>query len=107
MFLPARNHIQGWMTDLNMLLSCFREKMSGWGRREGPKAAREQNLRSGKRRGDTSLAGTSQLLREQANYSETSLAGTSQLLVGSFPFHCLIKKKNFPANAISGKRRSY
>ena len=22
------NHIQGWMTDLNMLLSCFREKMS-------------------------------------------------------------------------------
>ena len=23
------NHIQGWMTDLNMLLSCFREKMSG------------------------------------------------------------------------------
>ena len=23
-----RNHIQGWMTDLNMLLSCFREKMS-------------------------------------------------------------------------------
>ena len=23
-----RNHIQGWMTGLNMLLSCFREKMS-------------------------------------------------------------------------------
>ena len=25
----GRNHIQGWMIDLNMLLSCFREKMSG------------------------------------------------------------------------------
>ena len=24
----ARNHIQGWMTDLNMLLSCFRENMT-------------------------------------------------------------------------------
>ena len=24
-----RNHILGWMTDLNMPLSCFREKMSG------------------------------------------------------------------------------
>ena len=23
-----RNHIQGWMTDLNMLLSCLRTKMS-------------------------------------------------------------------------------
>ena len=24
-----QNHIQGWMNDLNMLLSCFREKIPG------------------------------------------------------------------------------
>ena len=27
-----QNHIQGWMSDLNMLLSCFREKMSVHGK---------------------------------------------------------------------------
>ena len=29
----SMNHIQGWMNDLNMLLSCFRTKMSGLLRR--------------------------------------------------------------------------